>query len=68
MNLREKQNHVPVRMLDRPSLQSYLNLGRASAERVAAEANAKIKIGNRTLFDRNKLDAYLDTLTEGRSE
>lgn len=52
------------RLLAIAECQSYLGAGRSTMERIAAAANAKVKVGSRTLYDRIKIDRYLDSLTE----
>ena len=47
-----------------PELMARLNSGRQTAEKVAAAAGAKIKIGRRTLYQVGKIEAYLDQLAE----
>ena len=47
-----------------PELMAKLNCGRCTAEKVAAAAGAKIKIGRRTLYHVGKIENYLDTLTD----
>lgn len=47
-----------------PELMAKLNCGRCTAEKIAAEAGAKIKIGRRTLYHVGKIEKYLETLTE----
>ena len=59
MRLREISN-TDGRLLGRQELQAYTNTGRASAEKLAAAAGAVLKIGGRTLYDRAKIDAYID--------
>lgn len=52
---------APKRLLDYPALEQYLSLGRSSCyELVAAGEIPKIKIGARTLFDINDVNAYID--------
>ena len=47
-----------------PELMAKLSCGRCTAEKVAAAAGAKIKIGRRTLYHVGKIEAYLDQLAE----
>jgi len=52
---------APKRLLDYPALEHYLSLGRSSCyELVAAGQIPKIKIGVRTLFDIDDVNAYID--------
>ena len=64
MNQTNTNNTAPTRLLTLEFLKDYLSVGRTSAERIAKAANAKIKIGGRAVYDRTKIDAYLDTLTQ----
>lgn len=59
MRMRE-HGSIDGRLLGRQELQAYLNMGRTGAERVAAAAGAVIKIGGRTLYDRSKIDGWID--------
>ncbi len=47
-----------------PELMARLNSGRQTAEKVAAAAGAKIKIGRRTLYHVGKIERYLDQLAD----
>ena len=38
--------------------------GRATVEKVAEEARAKITLGRRKLYNFRKMDAYLDSISE----
>lgn len=51
-----------------PELMARLNSGRQTAEKVAAAAGAKIKIGRRTLYHVGKIERYLDQLAEQQDE
>lgn len=53
------------RSMDITALCAYTGLGKAAAKNLAAEAGAVIRLGRRVVFDRNKIDAYMDTLTQG---
>lgn len=60
-------NTVPreSRLIDTDQLRSWTNLGRNSAMRLGEDAGAKIKIGKRVLWDKEKLSRYITELTEG---
>ncbi|WP_394524342.1 DUF6462 family protein [Lacrimispora sp. JR3] len=49
--------------MDTDELRAYTNLGRDNAMKLGEEIGAKIKVGKRVLWDRVKLDQYLDELT-----
>jgi hypothetical protein len=52
------------RLMDTDQLRAYTNLGRNSAMKLGEEIGAKVRVGNRVLWDRVKVDKYLDALTE----
>ncbi len=52
------------RLLGIKELMQYLNVGRNSALKFAEESQSKIKIGRRVLYDKNKIDKYINKLTE----
>lgn len=52
------------RLLGKAELQAYLNLGLRSSHNFAETAGAVVRIGNRVLYDRNKIDAYIDAEIE----
>lgn len=64
MNLRIKQNTTASRLMDTEELRAYTGLGRNSAMKLGEEIGAKVKVGKRVLWDRRKIDQYLDELTE----
>ena len=51
------------RLMDTEELRAYTNLGRNNAMKLGEEIGAKVKIGKRVLWDRSKIDQYLDELT-----
>ncbi|WP_395549193.1 MULTISPECIES: DUF6462 family protein [unclassified Lacrimispora] len=51
------------RLMDTDELRAYTNLGRDNAMKLGEEIGAKIKVGKRVLWDRVKLDQYLNELT-----
>ena len=51
------------RLLDTEELRAYTNLGRNNAMKLGEEIGAKVKIGKRVLWDKVKLDKYLNELT-----
>ena len=64
MRVLETNNTAETRYVNIAGLQDYLTIGRNSAEKVATAAGAKIKIGTRSVYDLQKIDAYLETLSE----
>lgn len=51
------------RLMDTNELRAYTNLGRNMATKLGIEAGDKIKMGRRTLWDKIKIDQYLNELT-----
>lgn len=47
-----------------PVIADYLGCGRATADRIAQEAHAKIYIGRRVLVNVAKVKAYIDSISE----
>lgn len=52
-----------TRLMDTEELRAYTNLGRNKAMELGEKIGAKVKIGKRVLWDRVKIDQYLDDLT-----
>ena len=51
------------RLMDTEELRAYTNLGRNNAMKLGEEIGAKVKIGKRVLWDKVKMDQYLNNLT-----
>lgn len=51
------------RLMDTEELRAYTNLGRNNAMKMGEEIGAKVKIGKRVLWDKVKIDQYLNNLT-----
>lgn len=51
-------------LLDTLELQEILSCGRASAVKIGTCANAKILVGRRVLWNREKVRNYLDSVAE----
>ena len=51
------------RLMDTEELRAYTNLGRNNAMKLGEEIGAKVKIGKRVLWDRKKIDQYINDLT-----
>lgn len=47
------------------NLASMLDCGRATAVKIGTDAGARIQIGKRVLFKMDKVEKYLETLSEG---
>ncbi len=67
MNLRLNSD-TSGRLLGVDELQRYLNLGMAMAKKIGEESGAIVKIGKRVLYDREKVDAYIDALINSQVE
>lgn len=52
------------RLLDASEVCLYLSLGRNKGIEFAKEIGSEVKVGRRCLYDRVKIDKYLDQLTE----
>lgn len=52
-----------LRLMDTTELRVYTSLGRNTAMNLGIKAGAKIKVGKRTLWDKVKIDQYLNELT-----
>ena len=50
-------------LMDTEELRVYTNLGRNKAMELGDEIGARVKIGKRVLWDRVKIDKYLDSLS-----
>lgn len=46
------------------NLAKMLDCGRATAVKIGTEAGARVQIGKRVLFKKDKVEAYLEKLTE----
>lgn len=68
--MRERNNQiqpewfVDKRLLDSKELCYYLSLGRNRAIEFAKSIGSEIKFGKRCLYDKHKIDLYLDELSE----
>ncbi len=65
--MRQRQTYAineKPRLMDTDTLRTYLNLGRDNAVRLGNASGARLQFGKRVLWDKNKVDAYLDSLTE----
>jgi len=55
---------IQKRLLTRREACDYVGLGLTRGVKYLDQANAKIKIGNRSMYDREKLDQFIDKQTE----
>ena len=61
-NTIETENRITV---SAENLAKMLDCGRATALKVGNEAGARIQIGKRVLFKMDKVEKYLESLSEG---
>ena len=64
MKARVKENleGVAIRLMDINELRAYTNLGRNKAMAFGVDAGAKVQIGRRVLYDRQRIDDYIELL------
>lgn len=53
------------RSMDINALCAYTGLGRDAAKSLADRAGAVIRLGRRVVYDRAKIDACIDSMSEG---
>lgn len=53
------------RLIGLKALQSYVGLGEKRAAQLGREAGAVVRYGSRVLYDRERIDQYIDQLREG---
>lgn len=71
--MRERQEQTMTgksdkRLLDASEVCYYLGLGRNRGVEFARSIGAEVKIGRRSLYDRVKIDHYLNELTGTKKE
>lgn len=54
------------RLLGINELMSYTSLGKNNAQRLGNNANAIVRVGKRVLYDRRKIDKYIDDQGQDR--
>ena len=62
---RENPTSTNSKLLSVTDLQAYLAVGRNTALSVGRESGALRKIGRRSLYDREAIDRYVDSLATG---
>lgn len=55
---------VNKKAVDSPTLATLLGCGRKTAVRIGTEAGARIQIGRRVLWNVEKIQRYLDAISE----
>lgn len=53
------------RLFTTAELQAYLSVGRNVARNTGSAAGAAVRLGQRVLYDRRKIDAYIDEQASG---
>ena len=53
-------NNSEIRLLSIEELQQYLSVGRNSAVEIGKVSKAAVSIGRRKLYDRIRIDAYIE--------
>ncbi len=61
---RESRTTPETICIDTANLQELLQVGRATAVEIGTQANAKIKIGRRTLWNAAKVRQYINSISE----
>lgn len=64
----EATEKVWGRLLSTADLMAYTGLGRNGAIAFGEKSGAKRKIGKRSLYDRKRIDAYIDELPAAETE
>ena len=54
------------RLLGINELMSYTSLGKNNAQKLGQNANAMVRFGKRVLYDRRKIDKYIDEQGQDR--
>lgn len=49
-------------LIDADALQTTLNCGKCTAEKIAAAAGAVVRVGKRKLYNVKKLETYLESI------
>lgn len=62
MKKRTREVNAFGRYLDIQALCSYTNVGRSTAKNIATQAGAVIKYGRRVVYDREKIDRFMESL------
>lgn len=63
MRKRNREKNEEARLMDTIELQAYLSLGRNSAVDIGNKAGSRVNFGRRVLWDRKKIDLYLDSIS-----
>lgn len=64
MRMRENRiESLESRLMDTRQLCVYTNMGRNSAMKLGNEIGARVQVGSRVLWDKKKIDNYIDEIT-----
>ena len=55
---------VEQRLIDSKQLREMLNCGTSTAEKIANDAGARVKIGKRVLWNVKKIDEHLEKISK----
>lgn len=59
-----EENSAAPKAVDTAGLQALLNVGRYTATKIGTDAGARIQIGRRVLWNVEKIQRYLDEISE----
>ena len=59
-----KEKEVEQRLIDSKQLREMLNCGRSTAEKIANDAGARVKICKRVLWNVKKIDEHLEKISK----
>ena len=61
MRERTKEMQATGRYMGIDELKNYISLGEGTARKIGAESGAVVRIGRRVLYDRQQIDAYMES-------
>lgn len=62
--LKENAYGTEARLMDIEELRAYTNLGKNKAMELGIISGSKIRIGRRVLYDRQRVDDYIDSIAK----
>lgn len=68
MSVKNYQKSDTSILLTSTQLQEHVQLGRDRSRQLAEKADAIVHFGNSVRFNRKKIDAYLESISEGREK
>lgn len=60
----QRQSEIQPRYISIGDLRTLLSVGKTTAEKIGADSGAKVKIGKRSLYNIDKVMAYMESLEE----